>query len=166
MSTSAKHQNDFFTRLPGRRVKKSTLPHCKADGLNFVLYRDRFVFAADAAGLSHILDPATTSPAGTKPTPIDPQNPTQAETETIEKCEAKERTWKSEQAILKQAIASTIPDPLFLKVKGEMLASGMWRSVKAEFETRSKMMTVDLRRKLQDERCTENGDVKAHLANL
>jgi hypothetical protein len=51
-------------------------------------------------------------------------------------------------------------------VKGEDTAKKMWEKVKGEFEKKSKMVKVDLRRKLQDERCTEGGDVKAHLTKL
>ncbi len=64
---------------------------------------------------------------------------------------------------MKQEIASTIPDSLFLKVKGEVTAGKMWEKVKDEFKKKSKMMTVDLCRKLQEEHCPENGDVKTHL---
>jgi len=42
----------------------------------------------------------------------------------------------------------------------------MWNKVKAEYEKKSKMVTVDMRRKLQDEKCPEGGDVKAHLMKL
>lgn len=76
------------------------------------------------------------------------------------------RFWKSEQAVIKQGIASVIPDSLFLKVKGEKTAKGMWEKVKAEYEKKSKMVPVDLRRKLQDKRCAEGGDVKAHPTKL
>jgi hypothetical protein len=44
-----------------------------------------------------------------------------------------------------------IPDSLFLKVKGEKTAREMWEKVKNKYEKKSKMVTVDLRRKLQDE---------------
>ncbi len=35
-----------------------------------------------------------------------------------------------------------------------------------EFQKKSKMITVDLQCKLQEKQCTENGDVKVHLAKL
>ncbi|KAG7443513.1 uncharacterized protein BT62DRAFT_850113, partial [Guyanagaster necrorhizus] len=63
-------------------------------------------------------------------------------------------------------IPSMIPDSLVLKAKGEATAGKMWEKVKDEFEKESKMMTVDLRRKLQEERLPENGDIKAHLTKL
>jgi hypothetical protein len=55
---------------------------------------------------------------------------------------------------------------LFLKVKGAEMAKGMWEKVKDEYEKKSKMVTVYLRRKLQDEQCADGGDVKGHLDKL
>jgi hypothetical protein len=43
------------------------------------------------------------------------------------------------------------------------MAKEMWGKVKDEYEKKSKMVMVDLRCKLQDEHCTDGGDVKAHL---
>lgn len=42
----------------------------------------------------------------------------------------------------------------------------LWEKVKDEYEKKSKMVTVDLRRKLQDERCADGGDVKGHFDKL
>jgi hypothetical protein len=75
-------------------------------------------------------------------------------------------TWKAGEAVVKQGIAATIPNSLFLKVKDEATAFVMWEKVKKEFWGKSKMMVVDLRRKMQEERCPEGGDVKACLQKL
>jgi len=42
----------------------------------------------------------------------------------------------------------------------------MWNKVKAEYEKKSKIITVDIWRKLQDEKYPEGEDVKAHLMKL
>jgi len=144
------------------------LPACKADGTNWFFFRDRFLFAVDAAGLSDYFDdgPTGTTSEPTEPQVADPTNLTAEEKEAIKQYPLTRRIWKSEQAVIKQGIASVIPDSLFLKVKGEKTAREMWNKVKAEYEKKSKMVTVDMRRKLQDEKCPEGGDVKAHLMKL
>jgi transposase InsO family protein len=108
---------------------------------------------------------------GTATTPVAPtvantSQPTADETRATNEYLARRRIWKSEQAVIKQGIATVIPDALFLKVKGAATAKEMWGKVKDEYEKKSKMVTVDLRRKLQDERCADGGDVKAHLDKL
>jgi hypothetical protein len=144
------------------------LPACKADGTNWVFFRDRFLFAVDAAGLSDHFETGLfgTAEAPVAPTIADTSAPTADETTAYNTYLAQRRIWKSAQAVLKQGLASVIPDSLFLKVKDAENAKGMWDRVKDEYEKKSKMVTVDLRRKLQDERCADGGDVKAHLDKL
>ncbi|KAJ7080043.1 hypothetical protein C8R44DRAFT_653909, partial [Mycena epipterygia] len=135
LSSTAK-LGEYFTKLPA----------CKADGTNWIFFRDRFLFALDAAGLSdHFEDaPLGTSAAPVPPTIADAANPTTDETRANNEYLARRRFWKSEQAVIKQGLASVIPDSLFLKVKGEDTAKKMWEKVKGEFEKKSKMVTVDL----------------------
>ncbi|KAJ7616174.1 hypothetical protein DFH06DRAFT_1013088, partial [Mycena polygramma] len=122
------------------------LPACKADGTNWIFFRDRFIFATDAAGLTdHVLDtPTGTGQEPVAPTVVDPTQPTADETRLTAEYLNRRRFWKSEQAIIKQGLASVIPDALFLKVKGEKTAGEMWKKVKEEFEKKSRMVTVDL----------------------
>jgi hypothetical protein len=95
------------------------LPACKADGTNWVFFRDRFLFAIDAAGLSDHFEagPFGTAAAPTAPTVVDTANPTADEVKANNDYLARRRFWKSEQAVIKQGLASVIPDSLFLKVK-------------------------------------------------
>jgi hypothetical protein len=155
MALSNSKLGEYFVRLP----------KCNADGSNYIVYRDRFVFAIEAAGLKDHVDVSKTAPTAPA-APADPTKPTTAETAARTKYIQDLREWESAEAIVKQGIAGTIPDSLFLKVKGELTAAGMWKKVKDEFEKKSKMMVVDLRRKLQEERCPENGDVRTHLQKL
>ncbi|KAJ7602096.1 hypothetical protein DFH06DRAFT_1024242, partial [Mycena polygramma] len=122
------------------------LPACKADGTNWVFFRDRFLFAIDAAGLSDHFEngPFSTAEAPAEPAIVDAKNPTPEEIEANNKYLARRRFWKSEQAVIKQGLASVIPDSLFLKVKGAATAKAMWDKVKSEYEKKSKMVTVEL----------------------
>ncbi|KAJ7115214.1 hypothetical protein C8R44DRAFT_629239, partial [Mycena epipterygia] len=96
---------EYFTKLPA----------CKADGTNWVFFRDRFLFALDAAGLSDHFD--VTAAAPDAPNIVDVAAPTTAEVKANDSYLARRRIWKSEQAIIKQGLASVLPDSLFLKVK-------------------------------------------------
>ena len=152
MSTPNGKPSDFFLRIP----------KCEVDGTNWSVYKSRFSFAADAAGLAdHLLE---THIAPIAPTISSP--PTATDTVALEAYDKELKAFKSGQAIVKQAIASTIPDGLFLRVKDEKTAAILWKKVAEEFEKKSKMVTVDLRRRLQDERCTDTGNVRTHLEKL
>ncbi|KAF7345981.1 Retrovirus-related Pol polyprotein from transposon TNT 1-94 [Mycena venus] len=152
MSTTNSKLSDYFL----------CIPKCEADGSNWSVYKNRFSYAADAAGLGDHLLLTYTAPI--TPTVISPA--TAADAAVLELFEKDLKTYKSGQAIIKQAIASSIPDPLFLRIKDEKTAADLWKKVSEEFEKKSKMVTVDLHCRLQDEHCTETGDVRTHLAKL
>ena len=52
--------------------------------------------------------------------------------------------WKSDEAIIKQAIATMIPDSLFIEVRKKETAYLMWEAVKSQREKKSHMVTVDM----------------------
>ena|SRR5882762_6116716 len=112
---------EFFIRIP------KLLP----DGSNWVIFKDRFAFAAAAAVLNKHLDGTATEPGSpafsvTGPTPL-----TAAQTTEVEAYKAALSIWQTGEAVLKQAIASTIPDSLFLDVRK------MWDAVTNKHEKKS-----------------------------
>ncbi|KAJ7284746.1 hypothetical protein C8J57DRAFT_956600, partial [Mycena rebaudengoi] len=116
------------------------IPKCEADGTNWSVYKSRFSYAADTAGMGdHLLKTHVTP---TTPTTASP--PMAAKAIALEAHDKELKVFKSGQAIVKQAIASTIPDPLFLHVKGATSAVDLWEKVSDEFGKKSKMVTVDL----------------------
>ncbi|KAJ7200145.1 hypothetical protein GGX14DRAFT_466873, partial [Mycena pura] len=135
-TTISARLHEYFARLPA----------CKADGTNWTYFRDRFLFAIDAAGLGDHLDGTSLgmSTEATVPVIADPSEPTADEKQAMAEFLKERRTWKSEQAIIKQGIATCIPDALFLKVKGAKTALLMWEKVKDEYQKKSRMVTVDL----------------------
>ncbi|KAK0212040.1 hypothetical protein IW262DRAFT_1280216, partial [Armillaria fumosa] len=96
-----------------------------------IFYQDHLVFAAKAAGLGDHLDKDHMAPD--PPVPADLQKSTTEETASIVHHPEMVRLWKSEEAIVKQEIALTISDSLFLKVKREATIGKMWEKVKDEF---------------------------------
>ena len=76
------------------------------------------------------------------------------------------KEWKRGEAIVKQQIAATIPDSLFMKIRDKGTALEIWEALKGDFQNKSRMVAVDLRRRLQQERCAEKGDVRVHFSKL
>ena len=79
--------------------------------------------------------------------------------EALKEYQLKCTKWEMEENIVKQALASIIPDSLFIEVRGKEMAALMWDAVKDQREKKSQMVTVDMHQKLQSEKCTEQGDV-------
>lgn len=154
MSTNGKAL-EFFAKIP----------RLEADGSNWVIFKDRFMFAAAAASLASHVDGTGAEP--TLATDFPKSGPlTDAQKAEYDIYASNLARWRSDEAIIRQAIASTISDSLFLEVRRNESAKGMWEAVRDQREKKSRMVTVDLRRKLQAEKCTESGDIRAHLYKL
>ena len=123
-----------------------------ADGSNWVTYRDRIMWALDVKGLlEHLTEDTITSyysAAGT----IDGLTP--------------EARWKRDEAMVKQLVAGSVPDTVFSQIKAGLKAKEVWDQLRTLYEGRSKLILVDLRRKLQNTRCGPEDDVRAHFENL
>lgn len=141
------------------------VPKLEVDGTNWVIYKDRLKWAADARGyLKHIDGTATTPTA--PPAPAAPDAPTAAETARATAYTATNTEWMRGKAIMKQLITSTILDSLFMKVRGKTSAHDIWSALVNDFEKKSRMVSVDLRRRLQDERAGEKDDLRSHFTKL
>src|SRR6202522_4312065 len=146
---------EFFTKIP----------KLEADGSNWVIFKDRFLFSAAAASLVSHID--GTGGAPILETGFPRSGPlSEAQQAELDKYTSDLARWESDEAMIRQAIASSISDSLFLEVKKKKTGMEMWEAVKDQREKKSRMVTVDMRRKLQAEKCLESGDVRAHLNRL
>src|ERR1700678_1025747 len=138
----------------------------EADESNWVIFKDRFMFAAAAASLIDHIDGTGTVPSSPVTCTMDSGALTEIQQEALDEYAAELSRWRSGEAIIRQAIASTISDSLFLEVRKRESAKEMWDAVRDQREKKSRMVTVDMRRKLQAEKCPESGDIRAHLYKL
>ena len=69
---------------------------------------------------------------------------TKEEVSSIEKYTKDTNQYSQEQAVVFQQIASTIPDSLYLKIKGKATVKEAWDTLKANFEKRLQMITIEL----------------------
>ena len=76
--------------------------------------------------------------------------PTAEQASTIERYPRDISQYLQEQAMVFQQIASTIPDMLYLKIKGKVTVKEAWDALKVDFEKRLRMITIELRKCLQD----------------
>src|SRR5271168_3398649 len=142
------------------------IPKLEADGSNLAIFKDRFMFAAAAASLIDHIDGTGKVPSPPVTRTTDSGALTEIQQGALDEYAAELSRWRSGEAIVRQAIASTISDSLFLEVRKRESAKEMWDAVRDQREKKSRMVTVDLRRKLQAEKCPESGDLRAHLNKL
>ncbi|KAF9556273.1 hypothetical protein CPC08DRAFT_694586, partial [Agrocybe pediades] len=127
MATSIKLGDDFMK-----------IPKLDEAGKNWVIYKDRFLWSIDARGYLDHVD-------GTESAPRDPITRPVLRAVVLEKEWKKElKLWNQGEAIVKQQIAATISDSLFMKIRGQPTAHDIWRTLTREFENKSRMVSVDL----------------------
>ena len=131
------------------------VPKLAADGLNWVVYCDRMVWAMELRALAdHLTNqnvPQAYAAAG-----------------VVNGLDAPTR-WGLGEAAVKQAIAASVPDSVFMHIKGNTRAMDVWNALRALFKGHTQMIIVDLCRQLQTSKCREDDNVCTHfdtLANL
>ena len=106
------------------------------DGSNWVTYRDRMIWAFNSQWWSSHLTNTTTPAAYTAAGNINGLDPGQC--------------WEAEEAAAMNLTATSVPDHVFNHMKSKMSTMEVWNVVKALYQSRSKMITVDLGTKLQN----------------
>ena len=121
MSFDLKRRNDFLW-----------VPRLPADGKDFVIWKEHLELSIQACRLYGHLD-------GSASRPDDPPTRPEGSTLTEEEVSSNETYARNlnrhlqEQAIVFQQIASTIPDSLYLKIKGKPTVKESWDALKADF---------------------------------
>ena len=149
-------------------LKEETIkvPMLKVDRSNWIIYKSRIELAAEAQGLHGYL-------IGTKVLPRHPQTgkddtwtPNKDEQKLIDEYDKAEPKWTKENAKVKQIIAASTPDMLYLKFHSLGSAHSLWEALASEFEQCSGVVAIELRRKLQGVHCGEKADVRAHFSKM
>jgi len=134
----------------------SEAPKLKAYGLNWFVYRDRMALMLAAYDLEDHLTNAEM-----------PTGKSYAEAEIVDGETATNR-WSLDDAIVKRCILCSLPDPVFSLMKEEPSAKAIWDKLEVEFENgyRIRMARARLERRLRNQRCGDEQDVRAHIAKL
>ena len=142
------------------------VPTLSVDGSNWLYYKARVEWAVGSKGHTGHL-------SGLEAMPDDPSQgkdlswkPTATEQKLVSEYPAKFKEWTKDDNYVKQVIAASIPESLFLRVQKEETTKGVWDALTNLFQNHSHIVAIDLRHKLQETRCTEKGDLHAHFDKL
>ena len=119
------------------------------DGSNWVTYRDcmNWLFK------SHLWSDHLTSATITQPYldagDVNGQTPPQR--------------WAAEEAAVNNMIATSVPDYVFTCIKDKTTTMEVWAAVNAVHQRRTRMIIVDLGKKLQNAKLNDDDDAHAHF---
>lgn len=130
-------------------------------------WKARLELAVEARGLEGYLhgkklkpkDPREGKSPGWTPT-------TAAEIKEVDDYETASEKWHEKNALVKQQIAVTIPNSLFLQIKSKPTAHKYYEALKTHFEDRLLVISVELRCQLGEMKLKEGGDARAHLEKM
>jgi hypothetical protein len=144
-------------------ASQTTFPKLASDGSNWIVWKTRIQILIGAKKLAHLLDEATVRP--TKPEPLG-DDATVVDTVDYEAALEEYQEFNQSDAEVKHFIVSTIPDSLLIKTMNCTTASGLWKAICAEQETKAKRFAVEVLRNLQNQRCSETDDIKLHFTKM
>ena len=144
-------------------TKSFVLPKLRSDGVNWLLFQDSVELEAASHSLKNHIDGTGTEPVHPHPGKAKLDATEQAAVDEFEK---KLEKWVSGEATIRKGLSEALPPALYLTVRKETTAKKVWDAVAKHHHQKSQLIIVELCRKLQNERCDEKGDVRAHLAKL
>jgi transposase InsO family protein len=131
---------------------KLSITKLAGDGSNWVTYRDRMTWAIDSRGWQdHLLHDSIT-PAYQTAGVIGGLDPAVR--------------WQLDEATVKQLIAASVPDTAFNQIKTQTNAKDVWSELRKLFEARTKVLLMELGRKIHSIRCEEDENICLHFDRL
>jgi transposase InsO family protein len=142
---------------PTRITKTFSLPKLQPDGSNWILFQDSVELECASHNLEGHLD-------GSKARPTVPRTAVAlAEEETFERETAR---WTAGEATIRKGLAEALPPALYLTVRKELTVREVWTRVVQHHQDKAQLIVVELRTRLQNEKCPDKGSMRDHLSKL
>jgi hypothetical protein len=153
--------------LPSTGSTLFNIPQLAEDGTNWITYKERMLTAIGARGLMRYVDGRAVKPVpykvdATKGILMKSDGSQATETE-VEELDKKIDEYYQKDSLVKQQIFSTVTDRVLLRIQKQDGASAIWTEVCKIHEGKTELVQIDLRRRLQEMRCEEGGDIKTHF---
>ena len=131
---------------------RTTITKLATDGSNWVTYRDRMNWLFKSRLWSDHLTSATITQPYLDAGDVNGQTPPQR--------------WAAEEAAANNMIATSVPDYVFTRIKDKTTTMEVWAAVNAVHQRRTRMIIVDLGKKLQNAKLNDDDDAHAHFTRL
>ena len=142
------------------------VPTLSVDGSNWLYYKARVEWAVGSKGLTGHLSRLMAKPEDPVHRKDPSWKPTTAKQKLVNEYPEKLKPWIKDDRYVKQVIAASFPESLFLHVQREETAKGVWDALTNLFQNSSCVIAIDLWRKLQETHYTEKGTLHTHFDKL
>ncbi len=157
----------FESSLPGRN--SISIPKLNDDSSNWIDYKTKVLIAMGSRGLMGHVEGRALKPspyAIVDSVPVLADGSTPATEDQIETRDKRIDEHEMREYLARHIIINSVSLRLAQKIGQLTSSKEMWDTVKADCEGKSMLYQVDVRRRLQDLKCAEGADVKAHLTEM
>ena len=147
------------------------VPKLNKDRLNWLLWKSQTMMTILAKWLLCHLQGWVTAPVslprstdGTQIFLHDGKTPAPAT--DVEKNEDEIETYFQREAMILQQLYATVAKSIHYQIQGLLTATATWDKICQLHKGKSEIVQVDTRKQLQELRCNDGDDVKAHLTNM
>ena len=142
------------------------VPILKADGSNWIMYWHKIELVVKSRELLGYLNGKMNQSIDLSIGKDAKWTPTAAKQKALDAYPEKEAKWQKENAWVQALISGSSADSLCMRTRREETAHGVWNVYMKAFEQRSQLFAQDLRRKLQELRYNEKGNLREHFDKL
>ena len=121
------------------------IPTLKADGSNWLIFKNHVEWATKAKGLVEYLEGTKTKPANPSEGKDASWKPTtKGEKVAVAEFPAKYAKWRQENGYVKQLIDSAFPETLFIKIQNKTSAYAIWKALTNKFKNCSWVVAIEM----------------------
>ena len=128
------------------------LPKLASDGGNWVIYRDRVIWAMQASTINNHITTDTPLAAYLALGDCDNLTP--------------KLRWVKEENHIKQVLCSTLPNTTFNQIKSTASIKDTWATLKRVYEEHSKALIADVMQRFYNKHCEEIKSIHTHFEAL
>ena len=153
--------------LPGSN--SISIPKLADNGSNWIDYKTKVLIAMGSRGLMGHVEGKAKKPAPyaiVNGVPVVADGKTAATEEQLEAREKRIDDFETKEYLARHIVINSVSITLAQNIGRLTSAKDMWEAVVNECEGKTFLYQADVRRRLQDMKCSEGEDVKAHLSEM
>jgi hypothetical protein len=140
------------------------VPRLAADGSNWIVFKIRLTLSMGARSVEGHLNGTAGFATVPKLSTTELVKWTAADEKAHVAYKALLEKWTHNESVARAQLGNVIGDPLLLKIYHCTSVADQWMKVKEEFEGKTCMVQVDLRRRMMEKRSEESDDMRVHLS--
>ena len=140
-----------------------SIPKLSPDGLNWVTFKTRFLYAMGSWDVEGHFDRSDLAPPKPTLSMINESKWMVADIEWNEAYLRSEKKWWHDEKVVCAQLAQVMSDSLLICIQHATSVADMWRTIISKFDRKGCMVQVNLHLKMMEKCASDSDDIQAHL---